>query len=1364
MKKRILGIILALAMAATMIVGISLTASAEGETSGSLATNVSWSFDTETGVLTISGSGAMPYQSDGSQPYSQYKSQITSVVISEGITSVGGNAFHNFTKITDVSLPSTLKSIGTSAFKRTYFRSITIPNGVTTIESSAFRDSSITSIVLPASVTKIQGSAFQNAYRLKTVEAFGDLTEVGGYAFYECGVLESVTFHGNVATFGNNVFKRASSSKPLTLYYWGTTQPEYGTNLFQTSGSSREVSHAYTHSTFLGYGIKKTTQTYSITVSNDGNGTASADTASYKVGETVSLTATPNDGYRLKEWQIVTGNTTGKVAVVDNSFIMPGCAVEVKAVFELIPTIPVGTVASVTTAGGETSYHTDIAEAIAAAQEADGSTLKLLQSISTDTAIVINSGNFTFDLGVNSITSSSAYGIEVKNNANLKIIGGAIISSNTGIFNAGTLALDNVTITASEVGVYTNGTITIGSGAKISATASGVYNIGTATIDGATISSNRGIAVIDMPGMGRLTLMGEVKLECGGVATDSIYTAHGILDLSGVTGSQVDGWTVSFHSVSTDYDPSVVTLPSGYVFYNAANNKIENAPKNGKYTIGHIYTVDIADSIQNGNVSSDKVNSVAGDTITLTVTPAEGYELDTLTVKDASNNDVTVTENAFTMPASNVTVTATFKAKTYTVTVNTATNGTFVADKTEAEAGDTVTLTVTPAEGYELDTLTVKDASNNDVTVTENAFTMPASNVTVTATFKAKAYTITMNPATNGTFVADKTEAEAGTPVNLVLTPDIGYYTSPATVKVTYTEGGILKEVETYMTRGDNYLAFYMPAADVTISVTFTKLPTVTFTANDAPITNNTVYVGDVIKATVHDAAGEVSYRWYAYDSNNELKLCSEQDSCAVDASYFNENYEFMWVDVYVDDIYVDSCLFEKGELHTVTVTTPTNGTVIADKTEVKAGDTVTLTIAPEDGYELESITVTDENGDPVSVTDNKFTMPESDVTVSATFIQLTADEYYVKVIDWNDSTVQYGEITKLTDADGDGIYTAKVRITLTQAIYLCTVVCDENGNRIPAFSAAIVYFKDSINETVVIDLVVDYNSATNLLTARIDYYSHAIVIKDTENGTLTADKTTVNDGETFTVTITPAPGYVFDKLYFDGNKVPDNEINGGEYTFTVPNDYSVEWIYVRATFEKIPPTYNISTDVLGNGDISVRSSARVGDTVTVTVMHSNGYKLHHITVTDQYGNTIDLIDGTSFVMPDGDVTVSAAFVKNLPRPATVNFSGLVSLMGGELEAGEFTFELSYAFNGKNHVIDTAKNNAEGEFNFAPVEFYAPRTYTFYIKQIEGNDASVDYDTKIFEFTVRIYYGANGRLTADVTGTDGANFVNIYVG
>ena len=72
--------------------------------------------------------------------------------------------------------------------------------------------------------------------------------------------------------------------------------------------------------------------------------------------------------------------------------------------------------------------------------------------------------------------------------------------------------------------------------------------------------------------------------------------------------------------------------------------------------------VTVADKITNGTVKVSQAQACAGDEVTVTATPDEGYELESLTVKDGADAEVTVSEdNTFTMPATDVTVTATFK-------------------------------------------------------------------------------------------------------------------------------------------------------------------------------------------------------------------------------------------------------------------------------------------------------------------------------------------------------------------------------------------------------------------------------------------------------------------------------------------------------------------------------------------------------------------------------------------------------------------------------------------------------------------------------------------------------------------------------
>ncbi|MBQ9283345.1 MAG: hypothetical protein IJ717_04415 [Treponema sp.] len=80
-----------------------------------------------------------------------------------------------------------------------------------------------------------------------------------------------------------------------------------------------------------------------------------------------------------------------------------------------------------------------------------------------------------------------------------------------------------------------------------------------------------------------------------------------------------------------------------------------------------MYTVTVSSSIEHGKVSVDKTSAEAGATVKLTATADSGYELDSYSVKDASANVLTVTNGTFTMPKSNVTVSATFKETAATI-------------------------------------------------------------------------------------------------------------------------------------------------------------------------------------------------------------------------------------------------------------------------------------------------------------------------------------------------------------------------------------------------------------------------------------------------------------------------------------------------------------------------------------------------------------------------------------------------------------------------------------------------------------------------------------------------------------------------
>ena len=248
------------------------------------------------------------------------------------------------------------------------------------------------------------------------------------------------------------------------------------------------------------------------------------------------------------------------------------------------------------------------------------------------------------------------------------------------------------------------------------------------------------------------------------------------------------------------------------------------------------YTVEVEDTT-GGTVVADKETAEAGETVTLTVTAAEGKEIDTVTVTDAAGNQVTVTDNGdgtytFTQPESEVTVTVTFKdappapATKYDVTFSAVTGGTVVADKETAEAGETVTLTVTAAEGKTIDAVTVTDAAGNQVTVTNNGdgtytFIQPESEVTVTVTFKdvtsvpSEEYQVTVKESISGTVEISNQEPTAGTVVTVTPVPHEGVKVESVIVK---DENGAQITVTKNQ---DGTYSFVQPEGDVTVEVVF---------------------------------------------------------------------------------------------------------------------------------------------------------------------------------------------------------------------------------------------------------------------------------------------------------------------------------------------------------------------------------------------------------------------------------------------------------------------------------------------------------------------------------------------------------------
>ena len=134
---------------------------AETANSGTCGDNVTWRLSDD-GVLTISGTGDMAdFEWDGT-PWCSVSSQVKSVVIKDGVTSIGDCAFGGCISLTSVSIPDGVISIGFAAFEScSLLTGVTIPNSVTGIGDYAFGYcSSLISVTIPGSVTSIGEAAF----------------------------------------------------------------------------------------------------------------------------------------------------------------------------------------------------------------------------------------------------------------------------------------------------------------------------------------------------------------------------------------------------------------------------------------------------------------------------------------------------------------------------------------------------------------------------------------------------------------------------------------------------------------------------------------------------------------------------------------------------------------------------------------------------------------------------------------------------------------------------------------------------------------------------------------------------------------------------------------------------------------------------------------------------------------------------------------------------------------------------------------------------------------------------------------------------------------------------------------------------
>ena len=233
-------------------------ADATSGTCGKSGAAVNWFYDDSTKTLTITGTGAMkdfgitaiPRVSDVA-PWKPYREKCTTVVIGEGVTTIGEHAFYEMKVMTSITLPSTITNINKRAFENCIaLPHIDLNEGLLTIEQAAFKGcTSLQEIEFPDSLTAINSyagyGAFQNCTALKTVVYGEGITSTGAYAFYQAGV-ENITFSSTITKVDQWCFFKCQMS---TVYI-----PENITSLETRSFSDcTQLLHAYVYNSACEY-------------------------------------------------------------------------------------------------------------------------------------------------------------------------------------------------------------------------------------------------------------------------------------------------------------------------------------------------------------------------------------------------------------------------------------------------------------------------------------------------------------------------------------------------------------------------------------------------------------------------------------------------------------------------------------------------------------------------------------------------------------------------------------------------------------------------------------------------------------------------------------------------------------------------------------------------------------------------------------------------------------------------------------------------------------------------------------------------------------------------------------------------------
>lgn len=1096
---------------------------------------------------------------------------LKNIVISEGVSIIEPYAFGSCTTIEKIIIEGPVTSIGNHAFDFTYntLNTITIPTSVINWGEDIFGSSPIYNlknvVIYSLEGTVDLGQVNAILGKLK-IEGSGDIIKV--IPSYTVG---SSIEHGSLsvaATTSDAGINCQLTVTPDTGYVIKnvsvndtvdniTITPDSGSYSYFINPVSFSISDESIKTYTFSASFEPDPTKHSVSISPVTHGTATASPTSAAFGEEYTLKATPDDGYTFKRWLVIIEGEPLSIPTNPMTFTMGTSDVEIEAEFEAIQhEVSFEKIGKGEVSATPSNPGTDVVVTLKATPEA-GYTFEKWEVVSGEVSLSSTTINpATFIMGTS----------DVKIKATFKAID---YSVSVDTIENGTVEVDKTT---ANIGDEVKLEAKPNSGYKFVSweavpTVSGQGSLSSTTDNPATYTMGASDVTISTTFAKIPYSVTLVQPENGTISTDKASTTIGeivTLTATPATGYRLKGWKVKDDTVTLTPDTDTPTKAT----FTMVASSVEITAEFEKIP----YTVTLV-TPENGSIYTDKTDNKAtmDEVVTLTATPVIGYRLKEWKVTEGGVTLSSYTEasSTFTMVAADVKIEAEFEKVPYSITYVTPENGSISIDKTTATKGETVELTATPNSEYRFGEWKVVSggvtlSNEKDSTTT---FTMGTSNVEVKAIFEAiPKYTVSFDPMTNGSALAEPETAKEGDTVSITATPAEGYKFDGWLV-----EAGGVELVDNTLTS----TTFTMKTSDVTISASFSLIPPDYYGIYFETLENGTAVAvpetatkGDSVKITATPAEGYKFVKWEVKEGGVSLS-----NSTAAETTFTMGTANVRL-----------NAIFEAIP-YSVSFDTMTNGNAETDKTSATIGETVTITAKPANGYKFVKWEVVDGNVSLSNVTakETTFKMRAEAVKVKAIFdaipYSVSVDSVANGTAKADITTANKGETVTITATPADGYKFVKwdvedggVTLSNAEAAETTFTMGTENVKVKPVFEAI-------------------------LYTVSFDGLA---------NGTATTDKASATKGETVKITATPKTGYQFDGWTVKEGGVSFADENATTTTFTMGTGN----VKIGATFSLIPPTYyGIYFDTFENGTATAdKTSATKDETVTLTATPSKGY------------------------------------------------------------------------------------------------------------------------------------------------------------